>query len=116
MVGHGYDYRGWRDGKTFGFLSSISPDGNFVVTTLNEKLYAMGFKDPTFNQDFYPTRGILAFYSKATGVALALSGADDTAFVHCSPTWTPAGMTIIFSSAQAKDPFTPNQKMPRSRE
>lgn len=121
VISWNYDYRGWRDGRKFndrqdgrtlGFLSSISPDGDFVVTTLNEKLYSTGFKDPAFSQVFYPTRGILAFYSKATGVALALPGADDSAFVHCSPTWTPDGKAIIFSRAKARDPYTPNQKLP----
>ena len=112
IVSWNYDFKGRRDGKTIGFMASMAPDGNFVVTTVNEKLYTVGYRDPAFSQVFYPTRGILAYYSKATRVAKALPGADDPEYVHCSPTWTPDGKFIIFSRAKAKDPFTLDQKMP----
>ena len=112
LVSWNYDFKGKRDGKTIGFMASIAPDGDFVVTTVNEKLYTVGYRDPTFSQVFYPTRGILAYYSQATKVAKGLPGADDPEYVQCSPTWTPDGKYIIFSRAKAKDPFTLDQKMP----
>ena len=43
--------------KTIGFMSQISPDGRYVVTTLNEAMYVVNFTDYRFLQVFYPTRG-----------------------------------------------------------
>src|SRR5208337_3931089 len=63
--------------KRFGFMSQISPDGQYVVTSIENpgshirdfdaRLYNGFYKDYGFGQVFYPTRGILAWYSKATG-------------------------------------------------
>ncbi len=113
IVSWNHDYVGEKTTNlTFGFLSSLSPDGSTAVTTINEKLFVVGYIDKEYSQVFYPTRGILAWYNPKDKKAYPLPGADDTAYVHCSPTWTPDGKTIIFSRAKAKDPYTPNQKMP----
>ena len=61
-------------------MSQVSPDGKYVVNTINDprvtgpndtsdaigKYYVVNFKDYRFLQVFYPTRGILAWYSKET--------------------------------------------------
>jgi len=108
-----YDFKQRTPGKfTLGFMSSIAPDGSNVISTVNEELYSIGFKDPAFSQVFYPTRGILAYYSQSTKKVLTLPGADDTAFVNCSPTWTPDGKYIVFSRARAKPAYTKDQRMP----
>lgn len=96
--------------KTIGFLSSISPDGRYVVTTLNESVYVQNFTDYRFLQVFYPTRGILGYYNRATGQIHALPGADDPRYVHCDPAWTPDGKEVIFARAPAKDPYPPGYK------
>jgi len=96
--------------KTIGFMSSISPDGQFAITTLNEAYYVQNFPDYKFLQVFYPTRGILACYSKATGEIKALPGADDPQYVHCDPVWTPDGEEIVFARAKARAPFSEGQK------
>jgi len=95
--------------KTIGFLSRISPDGSYVLTTLNESLYVSNFTNYKFLQVFYPTRGILAWYSKVTGEMKALPGADDTEYVHCSPVWFPDGKEIVFARAKAFDPYPEGQ-------
>lgn len=100
------------DHKTIGFLSQISPDGQFAVTTLNEKVFVSNFWDYKFLQVFYPTRGILAYYRRATGEMKALPGADDPAFVHCSPSWTPDAKSLIFSRAAAIDPYPEGRPRP----
>jgi hypothetical protein len=94
-----------KDHRTTGLLSRVSPDGQFVVTTLNEALYVRNFLDYKFLQVFYPTRGILAFYSRATGEMKALPGADDPDFVHCGPAWSPDGRYLVFARAEARDPY-----------
>ena len=53
--------------KTIGFLSRMSPDGQYAVTTLNEAVFVCNFLDYRFLQVFYPTRGILGFYCRGTG-------------------------------------------------
>lgn len=99
-----------KDAKTIGFLSQISPDGQYVVTTANESLYTENFTDYRFLQVFYPTRGILVFYSRATGKMKALGGANDTNYVHCDPVWSPDGEYLVFARARAKDPYREDGK------
>jgi len=91
--------------KTIGFLSRVSPDGQTVVSTVNESLYVRNFEDYKFLQVFYPTRGILACYSRATGEMKSLPGADDPAYVHCDAVWTPDGRSLVFARAKARDPY-----------
>jgi Tfp pilus assembly protein PilF len=113
IVSWNYDFKEKKSIKpTFGFLSSMAPDGEHVVSTVEEELFVVGYLDQAFLQVFYPTRGILAYYSKKRDEVKSLPGANDWDYVHCSPTWTPDGKEIIFSRAKAKDPFTRDQKMP----
>jgi tetratricopeptide (TPR) repeat protein len=91
--------------KTLGFMSRMSPDGRYAVTTLNELIYVANYRDYKFGQVFYPTAGILAYYSAETGAMEALPGADDPNYVHLNPVWTPDGKTIIFARAGAMDPY-----------
>lgn len=91
--------------NTLGFLSRVSPDGEHVVSTVNEEIYVANFTNYKFGQVFYPTRGVLAVYSKQTGKIAALPGADDPAYVHCDPVWTPDGKSIIFARASARDAY-----------
>src|SRR5208337_4273680 len=87
---------------TIGFLSQVSPDGQYAVTTLNEELYVANFKDYRFLQVFYPTRGILAWYSRATRTIKALRGADDPRYVQTDSVWTPDGKYVVFARAEAR--------------
>jgi len=97
--------------RTIGFLSRISPDGRHVVSTLNEELYVRNFTNYRFLQVFYPTRGILAWYSTETGEMKALPGADDTDYVHCQPAWTPDGAELVFARTRAFDAYPPGQAL-----
>ena len=97
--------------KTTGFMSQISPDGRFVVSTLNEAIYVVNFTDYRFLQVFYPTRGIIAYYNRETRQIKALPGADDARYVHTGPVWTPDGKDLVFMRAVAKDPYPKDRKL-----
>jgi len=102
-----------------GFMSQVSPDGRYVVTTLNpadldapatarpSNYYVSNFKDYRFLQVFYPTRGILSWYSRETGLLEPLPGADDRRFVQTNATWSPDGAYLVFARAEAMDPNPP---------
>src|SRR5262249_53102421 len=104
-----------------GFMSQVSPDGQYVATmiqsldptiknTLNN-FYSANFKDYKFIQVFYPTRGMLAWYSRSTGKLQPLPGADDPRYVHTNVVWTPDGKNLIFARAEARDAYVPGVKM-----
>jgi len=113
-----------------GFMSQISPNGQFVVTTINDpgtpqtpaerrknpqdiigNYYVANFKEYRFLQVFYPTRGILAWYSRETGRLQPLPGADDPRFVHANAVWSPDGKYLVFLRAEAREAYPPGSKL-----
>ena len=105
-----------------GFMSQVSPHGEFVVTTIDpaqaqgapqpdparnptSNYYVANFKDYRFLQVFYPTRGILAWYSRVTGILRPLPGADDPRYVQMGGVWSPDGKYLVFARAEAEDPY-----------
>jgi len=118
-------YRGKLGGKLrAAFMSQVSPDGRYVVTTINDPgrgqtdhqrrqapedlwatYYIANFQNYRFLQVFYPTRGILAWYGKATGVLQPLPGADDARYVHANAVWSPDGSFLVFARAEARDAY-----------
>ena len=95
--------------ETFGLFSRVSPDGRYVVSSVNESIFVNNYLDFRFLQTFYPTRAILAFYDRLSGKIAALPGADNPEYVHGNAVWTPDGRSIIFVRAKAKSnvPSTP---------
>jgi WD40-like Beta Propeller Repeat len=101
--------------KRFGFMSQVSPDGKYVVNSIDvphshgtrvlDRLYNGFYSNYGFGQVFYPTRGVLAWYSRDTGKLAPLPGADDPNFVQTSAFWTPDGKYLVFSRAAARDPY-----------
>jgi len=101
--------------KRFGFMSQISPDGKYVVNSIDvphangtrviDRLYNGFYSNYGFGQVFYPTRGVLAWYSKDSGKLQTLPGADDPNFVQTSAFWSPDGKYLVFSRATARDPY-----------
>ena len=114
--------------KRFGFMSQVSPDGQYVVTTIEtpavqtarymkglargieDRFYNAGYRDYAFGQVFYPTRGILAWYSRTAGRLQPLPGADDPRYVQSNAVWSPDGKYLVFARAEARDPYPPGQK------
>ena len=101
------------------FMSQVSPDGRYVVTTIEDpsihsqerrkdlldKFYSANFRDYRFLQVFYPTRGILAWYSRATGHLQPVPGADDARYVQTDGVWSPDGKYLVFARAEARNPY-----------
>jgi tetratricopeptide (TPR) repeat protein len=102
-----------------GFMSQVSPDGQYVLSTfagvgqnIPSSFFVQNFKDYRFLQVFYPTRGILAVYNRATGRREPLPGADDPKYVQTDGVWSPDGKYIVFARAEGKDPYTYGQELP----
>jgi hypothetical protein len=103
-----------------GFMSQVSPDGRYIVTMLRDlraqlgkSYYLVNFQDYRFLQVFYPTRGILAWYDRATGKKQPLPGADDERYVQTNAVWSPDGKFVVFARAEARAPETPGQIAPK---
>ncbi len=93
----------FQPGKfTYGLLSQISPDGRYVISTLNDCEIFVDRKDLEYSQLFFPFKGILVVYDRKKKRYSELYGANDTMFVHSNPTWTPDGKNILFTRAKAK--------------
>ena len=109
-----------------GFMSQVSPEGRYVVTTIDSSrpdagkpaaaapespkdatsnYYVANFTNYRFLQVFYPTRGILAWYSRETGILQPLPGADDPGYVQMGGVWSPDGKYLVFCRAQAREPY-----------
>jgi tetratricopeptide (TPR) repeat protein len=93
-----------------GFMSQVSPDGQYVVTTVNRSDYVANFKDYRFLQVFYPTRGVLAWYSRSRREMHLLPGADDPHYVQTSAVWSPDGKYLVFARADAREAYPVGSK------
>jgi hypothetical protein len=101
-----------------GFMSQISPDGRYVLSTfagpgvksMVESYYVTNFLDYRFLQVFYPTRGILEFYDRKDGLRRPLPGADDPKYVQTDGVWSRDGKWIVFARAVATNPHFKGQR------
>lgn len=118
--------------KRFGFMSQLSPDGRYVITSIgqhalghshdkehpyfmtgiSDRLFSVNYNHIDFTQVFYPTRGILAWYDRVAKKLRPLPGADDPNFVQAAAFWSPDGKYLIFSRAPAQDPYPQNAPKP----
>ena len=113
-----------------GFMSQISPDARYVITTVNDpgkdqtdyerrknpidlvqNMYVANFKDYRFLQVFYTTRGVLAWYKRESAHLQYLPGADDTRYVHTNAVWSPDGKYLVFARALAQDAYPDGEKL-----
>jgi tetratricopeptide (TPR) repeat protein len=101
-----------------GFMSQVSPDGKYILTRLNgpeanfrSTYFVVNFKDYHFLQVFFPTRGILAWYDRATGQVQPLPGADDPRYAQTDGVWSPDSKFVVFARAEGKEPFPDGWKL-----
>ena len=100
------------------FMTQVSPDGQYIVSTVSgaehiatSNFYVANFKDYRFLQVFYPTRGMLAWYSRASKERHLLPGADDPSYVQTDAVWSPDGKYLVFARAEAMAPYPADGKM-----
>lgn len=104
------DFMSWNDyprpgvlPKSRGLFGKMSPSGKYIVASVNEISLALITNEPGFSQVFFPTYGILAWYSAAEGGIRSLPGADDFEYVHANPNWSPDDSYIVFARAPKKN-------------
>ena len=86
---------------TFGLLSSLSPDGRYVLSSVRDRAVFLDQDDLYFSQLFFPVIGILAYYDTKTEEFHDLPGADDPEYVQSNGVWSPDGQTIVFARNEA---------------
>lgn len=104
------------DHKTIGLFSQVSPDGQHVVSTVNESVFVANYRDFRFLQSFFPTGGILAVYSRQTGEMNALPGATDPSYVHTNANWSPDGRYLVFSRARSRKAYRSSTRPQRAND
>ncbi len=91
------DYRRNDGDPTFGLLCQVSPDSQYVVGTVKDRVLAVNQPQLEFSQLFFIVKGILAIYDRQRNTFSALPGADDPEVVQTNATWSPDGKYIVFA-------------------
>jgi len=100
-----------RSGRpTQGLFGRLSPDGRYIVATVDELFAHKVTLDFNFIQYFAPIQGMLAVYDDVTGQITALPGANDPRFAHANPVWSPDGEWIVYARTDAYEPQRPSIK------
>ena len=100
------DFINWNDFprddglQSTGLFSRVSPDGNNVISTINEIHFLAKITDPYCSQLFYPIQGDIAFYSKEDRkIHILTTGDERREIVQTDPSWSPDGEYVLFSRA-----------------
>ena len=95
------DYKREDNAGTLGLLSQVSPDGRYVISTVEDRSVFAAIDGLAFSQLFFPIQGILAYYDRQTKTFHSLPGADDHRYVQSNPTWSPDGKYVVFARSEA---------------
>jgi hypothetical protein len=102
----------WRDfpkpdllPHTRGVFAKLSPNGKYLLGTVNEIAFFALTNDPAYCQLFFPTYGVLAWYSIDQRVFHSLPGADDTRFVQTDPSWSWDEKYVVFARAKTRNEY-----------
>jgi hypothetical protein len=102
----------WRDfpkpdllPQTRGVFAKLSPGGKYLIGTVNEIAFFALTNDPAYCQLFFPTYGVLAWYSIDQQVFQRLPGADDIRFVQTDPSWSWDEKYVVFARAKTRNEY-----------
>ncbi len=86
--------------QSSGLFSRLSPDGNHVVSTIDDISFLAKISDPYCSQLFFPIQGSLAYYSKSDrAIYRLMTSSDRREIVETDPSWGPEGNHILFARA-----------------
>lgn len=91
------DYKREDGAHTYGLLSRISPDGKFVLSTVKDRSVFVALDNLEYSQLFFPVKGIIGVYNRASKKFTALPGASDKAYVQSNPDWSPDNREVMFA-------------------
>jgi len=93
--------------ESSGLFSRLSPDGNYVASTINDISFLAKISDPYCSQLFFPIQGRLGYYSKEDlKIHLLNTGPVLPEAVDTDPSWSPGGNYLLFSrAAMTRDLF-----------
>jgi tetratricopeptide (TPR) repeat protein len=96
------DYKKEEGDPTFGLLSQISPDGNYVLSTIKDlSVFVAVDNNLAYSQLFFPIKGIIGIYDRKTKTFSELTGANDRKYVQSNPSWSPDSKKIVFARTEA---------------
>jgi len=96
------DYKREDEELTLGLLSQISPDGNYVLSTVKDlSIFVAIDNNLAYSQLFFPIKGIIGIYDRNKKSFDALNGANDPKYVQSNPTWSPDGKKVVFAKTDA---------------
>ena len=91
----------FQEKSTMALLSQISPNGKYVVSTLDDNEIFESRDQLEYSQLFFPIKGILTVYDVERKTFHALPGADDTTYVQSNSNWSPDNEFIYFARSKA---------------
>ena len=91
----------FQEKSTMALLSQISPNGKYVVSTLDDNEIFESREQLEYSQLFFPIKGILTVYDIENHKFHALPGADDTTYVQSNSNWSPDNEYIYFARSKA---------------
>ncbi len=91
----------FQEKSTMALLSQISPNGKYVVSTLDDNEIFESRDELEYSQLFFPIKGILTVYDVDKKTYSSLPGASDTMYVQSNPNWSPDNKSIYFAKGRA---------------
>ena len=91
----------FQEKSTMALLSQVSPNGKYVVSTLDDNEIFESRDELEYSQLFFPIKGILTVYDIENKSFHALPGADDTTYVQSNSNWSPDNKHIYFARSKA---------------
>jgi tetratricopeptide (TPR) repeat protein len=95
-------YKKEERNPTFGLLSQIAPNGEYVLSTIKDlSVFVAVDNNLAYSQLFFPIKGVIGIYDIKNKVFSDLPGADNPKYVQSNPSWSPDSKKVIFARTEA---------------